>query len=152
MVFRRCAHAVVAADSRFAVNAEDCQPLGRLPTYQAPAAEHRDFDNVEFNAGAVPGANKNGRLKIGGRVCKTVYAPKAGSTLSDKEIQANYRCQIIRLGRADHQVRGYGYGPPNLLASAADWRDLRRKLREAFQHRTADTGGIQAALRQQFLA
>ena len=99
MAFRRCAVPLLVGFAAVAANAGDCPPLGSLPTYVSGTAEQRDFDNVEFNAGAVPGANENGYLKVGGRVCKTAYTPKDGSTpLADKDIQAGYRAQIVKLG------------------------------------------------------
>ena len=77
----------------------DCPPVGALPGYVASDdIRKRDRESIEFIV------DKNGEtssIVIAGRSCQQSYKSKSGSaSMSDLEIQSNYRAQLAKLGAA----------------------------------------------------
>lgn len=75
-----------------------CLPLGALPTYEPDPPTRRPFEHDQFQV-AEKTETDDGTRDIAGRYCKVSYAPKSGTdSLSDLEIQSNYRDQLTKLG------------------------------------------------------
>ncbi len=75
----------------------DCPPLGHLPDYRIDGdTATKAFDHYIFK---VAKGDDTQDVNVAGQSCAVNYVPKDGATpLSDLEIQANYRDQIVKLG------------------------------------------------------
>lgn len=77
----------------------DCPPIGRLPGFvpRESGADLRDYQSAEFYAKAPDDSDQ--QLTVAGHFCYQTYSAKEGApTMSNLEIQANFRQQMQQLG------------------------------------------------------